>query len=42
MYIRINGALILARGGSMIPMEELDGWTPMPTLRSFRAQLRGI
>ena len=26
MYIRINGALILARGGSMIPMEELDGW----------------
>ena len=26
MYIRVNGALIFARGGSMVPMEELDGW----------------
>ena len=26
MYLRVNGALIFARGGSMVPMEELDGW----------------
>eukprot|EP01050_Picozoa_sp_SAG11_P014087 SAG11_NODE_1701_length_4423_cov_2.759713_2_plen_717_part_00 len=26
MYLRVNGALIFARGGSMVPMDELDGW----------------
>ena len=42
MYFRVNGAVLLTRGASMIPMEELEGWMDADAhLATVRSALEG-